>query len=58
MVAKLVAGGVGVDANIGMATELKVKVGSETYSRGQNCFNVARTWIVLLITHEGKMIKS
>jgi hypothetical protein len=28
------------------------------YSGGQNRFNVVRTLIVLLITHEGKMIKS
>ena len=31
---------------------------SSRYSGGQNCFNVARTWIVLLITHEGKMMES
>ena len=38
-----------------------VDIGSsipKMYSGGQNCFNVARTCIVLLITHDGKMIKS
>ena len=28
------------------------------YSGWQNCFNVARPWTILLITHEVKMIKS